>query len=322
MNGTAQSDPKKEETKALKPYEEIVGATMKKIQLMQTANQLHTPADYSPQNALQSAWLILQNVTASVKEGSNWNKVPVLTYCTKASIANALLDMVIQGFNPVKKQCAFIAYGKQLACQPEYFGNMLLAKRADHRIADDGIQAEVIFKGDEFEWEIRGGKRFITKHKQTFQGLAGGEIVGAYCTIISNDGEVLNTIIMTLKEIHQAWKKSRSKPFDEKGNLKSDSTHAEFPVEMCKKTVINRACKTIVNSSSDKNLLESVKRQEMVQAEEGAQAEIDANANTGPVIDIEPEPEREAEPEKGEAPDPVTIPTGAANGQQQRVPGF
>jgi len=270
---------KTETSTALKPYDEVVGVTMKRIGTLQSAGQLLFPQDYSPQNALQSAWLILQNTMASVKEDSRWKKVSVLTHCTKASIANALLDMVIQGLNPVKKQGSFIAYGKQLSFQPEYFGNMLLAKRADERIADDGIQAEVILEGDEIDYEIQSGKRFITKHKQTFENLSKGKITGAYCSIITKDGEILNTTIMTLDEIHQAWKKSRAKPFDDKGNLKPDSTHAEYPVEMCKKTVINRACKTIINSSSDKNLLKSVKRQEIVQAEEEGQAEIDENAN-------------------------------------------
>jgi len=273
---------KQEQTKSLKPYDEIVGLTMKKISSLQNTGGLHLPDDYSAQNALQSAWLILQDTT-------NTQDKPVLEECTKASIANALLDMVIQGLDPKKSQCAFIAYGKKLSCQPEYFGNMLLAKRADERIDDDGIQAEVIFKGDEFEWEVMNGKRFITKHKQTFAGLTGGQIIGAYCTVITKNGEILNTVIMTIDEIHKAWKMSRAKPFDDKGNLKPGSTHAKFPVEMCKKTVINRACKPIINSSSDKNLLKAVKRQEIVQAEEEAQEDIDEYANQD-FIDIEPEP--------------------------------
>jgi recombination protein RecT len=38
----------------------------------------------------------------------------VLQACTRDSIANALLDMAVQGLNPAKKQGYFIAYGKQL----------------------------------------------------------------------------------------------------------------------------------------------------------------------------------------------------------------
>lgn len=36
------------------------------------------------------------------------NRKPALTVCTKDSIANSLLDMVVQALNPVKKQCYFI----------------------------------------------------------------------------------------------------------------------------------------------------------------------------------------------------------------------
>ncbi len=71
---------------------------------------------------MKSAWLILQ---AAVDK----DKKPVLEVCSKNSIANALLDMVVQGLNPAKKQCYFIAYGNGLACQRSYFGTMAVTKQ-------------------------------------------------------------------------------------------------------------------------------------------------------------------------------------------------
>src|SRR3990167_5548127 len=71
---------------------------------------LHLPHDYSPENAMKSAWLVLQTV-------QDKDYKPALQTCTPESICNALMSMVIQGLNPDKKQCYFIVYGKALVCQ-------------------------------------------------------------------------------------------------------------------------------------------------------------------------------------------------------------
>ena len=62
----------------------------------QKDGRLNLPANYSVGNAITSAWLILQNTFDKEKR-------PVLTSCTKESVANALLDMAIMGLNPAKK---------------------------------------------------------------------------------------------------------------------------------------------------------------------------------------------------------------------------
>src|SRR5690606_20910731 len=149
--------------------------------------EIHFPANYSPENAMKSAWLILQNTLDREKR-------PVLEVCTKDSIANSLLDMVVQGLNPAKKQGYFIAYGKQLVFQRSYFGTMAVTKRVTG--AKD-ICAEVVYEGDEFEFEISRGRKKITKHKQTVASINGGKIVAAYCTIVFDD-EREYTDIMTM----------------------------------------------------------------------------------------------------------------------------
>ena len=267
--------------KALTPYQSTVGATMTRIGEMQDGNQIQFPADYSPQNALQAAWLILQ-------ETVDRERKPVLEACTKTSIANSLLDMVVSGLNPAKKQGYFIAYGKQLSFQRSYFGSMALAKRVDPTILD--IVAEVIFEGDEFEYEIVRGVRQIVKHRQTLGSIDSGKVKGAYCMIIGQEGVVQKTEIMTMKEIKKSWSKSKMKPVETNGDIKKGSTHADYLVEMCKKTIINRTCKPIINSSSDKALLSAVNRSEFTASEQAAQTRIEENANKGEVVDLEPPP--------------------------------
>jgi len=78
----------RKETKALaKPYDIItnVAITLRKFT---EDKELLLPDDYSIENALKSAWLILQ-------ETVDKDKKPVLEVCSRASIANGLLDMAV-----------------------------------------------------------------------------------------------------------------------------------------------------------------------------------------------------------------------------------
>ena len=260
---------------------DVVDVVENKVQEFITKGQLHLPAGYSPDNAMKSAWLILQSTVDREKK-------PVLSVCTKDTIANALLDMVVQGLNPAKKQGYFIAYGKSLVFQRSYFGTMALAKMIDDNIAD--IVAEVVYDGDTFKYAMVRGKKEITLHEQALENVNGKKIKAAYCMIINADGEVIKTEIMTFEEIKQAWKQSQMNPFDDKGNVKDSSTHGKFTAEMAKKTVINRACKTILNSSSDSHLLrQSIVRSGEIQAEVEVAEEIETNANTTPIDIVEAE---------------------------------
>lgn len=61
------------------------------------SGELALPEGYSPDNAMKSAWIVLQ-------EAVDTNKRPVLESCTRVSIINALQSMLYQGLNPDKKQ--------------------------------------------------------------------------------------------------------------------------------------------------------------------------------------------------------------------------
>ena len=257
---------------------DVVDVVENKVQEFITKGQLHLPAGYSPDNAMKSAWLILQSTVDREKK-------PVLSVCTKDTIANALLDMVVQGLNPAKKQGYFIAYGKSLVFQRSYFGSMALAKQVDDTIED--IIAEIVYEGDTFKYAMVRGKKEITLHEQALENVNNRKIKAAYCMIIDHDGAIKKTEIMTYDEIKQAWKQSQMNPFDEKGEVKASSTHGKFTADMCKKTVINKACKSIINSSSDSHLLRaSMNRSDEIRTEVEVAEEIEENANSE-AIDID-----------------------------------
>ena len=98
---------------------------------------------------------------------------------------------------------------------------------------------------------------------QKLSNISKKNIIGAYCTIVYKDGTE-NSEIMDLEQIKQSWRMSKNRIFDDKGNLIPTSAHARFMEEACKKTVTNRACKTIINSSDDNNLFVRTAQKEQV----------------------------------------------------------
>ena len=289
---------------------DVVDVVGKKGQEFVARGELHLPPNYSVENAMKSAWLILQNTFDK-------DKKPVLQNCTKDSIANALLDMAVQGLNPAKKQGYFIAYGRQLVFQRSYFGTMAVTKRV---AGAKDIFAEIVYKGDEFEYTIKNGNKYITKHIQRIENVDPNNIVAAYCTIVFDDDRQF-TDIMTWAEIQKAWSKSKNNP-DREG-----STHKDFAQEMARKTVINRACKRYLNSSDDGSLLMyHVNRADEVAAEAEVEAEIEENANQE-LIDIEYEFAEDEEENNTEAEEQVEEEKPAEEpkqGKQQTMegPGF
>lgn len=231
---------------------------------------LSLPANYNPQNALKSAFFKLQETKD--RDGNL-----ALAVCTKESIANSLLDMVVQGLSPAKTQCYFIVYGNTLQLNRSYFGTQAVLKRLKG-IKD--IWANVIYKDDDFVMAIERGREKLVKHDTSFENRD-NEIIGVYAIIEKDDGEQELTI-MTKKEIESAWNQSKTR----------QDIHKKFPQEMAKRTVINRAAKNIINTSDDSDLLiEAINKSTESEYEEGArkeakpiqetvQKEIDENANS------------------------------------------
>ncbi|MCB0284968.1 MAG: recombinase RecT, partial [Calditrichaeota bacterium] len=210
---------------------------MNEVRDLESHGRLQFPAGYSYQNALKSAWLILQDVV-------DRNNKPALEVCTQVSIANALMDMIIQGLSPAKKQCYFIVRGNKLCLDRSYFGAIHVAKQVTNMV---DIIAEVIRDGQDFEFDThpKTGIKEMKKHVQPFNTL-NNQIIGAYAIKKFADG-TYKMEIMTRDDIQKAW---------EQGPMKGKSgAHLNFEGEMCKKTVINRACKIEINTSSDSDIV-------------------------------------------------------------------
>lgn len=238
---------------------------------------LQLPENYNASNALKSAFFKLQ-------ETKDRTGKPALEVCSKASVANALLDMVVQGLSPAKTQCYFIVYGTQLQMTRSYFGTQAVLKRLENV---EDIWANVIYDGDVFDYEIVGGREKLIKHETNFLNRD-NDILGAYAVVKQADGEEILEP-MTRKEIEASWSQSKT----------SRAVHKKFPQEMAKRTVINRAAKSYINTSDDSDLLvDSINRtteneydneRKDITPEEDARQEIEEKANSE-VIDIKPEP--------------------------------
>lgn len=205
-----------------------------KIEAFKKAGELKLPGDYSPENALKSAYLILA-------ETKNQSGKLALEFCTKESIANALLKMVVWGLSPMKKQCDFIMYADKLECQMEYTGNIVMAKRYG-QLKD--IKGRAVFEGDIFVFDVdpESGRNRIVEHKQTLQSMGSKKVMGAYAMFEKIDGSK-DVEIMSIEQIRDSWNQ---------GAMKGNSpAHKNFPDQMAIKTVINRACKLLIRGSDD-----------------------------------------------------------------------
>ena len=235
---------------------------------------LSFPADYNPTNALMGAYLIM-------KETTDKNGKCILESCSQNSIATALMDMATLGLNANKKQGYFIAYGGKCQFQKSYFGNITLARRNGLK----EINAEIIYEGDTFKYHIENGVKSVDVHEQDFMNIDNDKIVGAYAVAIMTDGRKI-TEVMNINQLKKAWNQRM-------GGLKEDasSTHAKFRDQMAKKTVINRLCKMIGNTSTDGNIAEVSDRLDGIadvdMVAEDVLYEIEQNANTIDFVEAE-----------------------------------
>lgn len=199
---------------------------------------LKFPANYSVENALNSAYLML-------KQAVDKNNKPLLEVCTQESVINSLMSMATQGLNPIKKQCYFIAMGNKCTLMPSYFGTLAVTKRITNVIGEP--VANIIYEGDvfEYEYDIDTGEKKITKHEQKISNIDNSKVVGAYAIVRTEHQTIIE--VMNINQIKASWGMGAAR-----GNSKA---HTQFAEEMCKKTVLNRACKQLINSSDDSSLM-------------------------------------------------------------------
>lgn len=244
---------------------QITQKVLKRIEQLQKENAIDIPINYSPANALQSAYLTLAEIDE--KTGKS-----LLDTCTAASISNALLEMVVQGLNPIKSQVYFIPYGNILKMQRSYLGTIALTKRLP-KVKD--IKGYPVYKNDVFEMEfsfITGVvkvKKFVPSVDRNPQNL-----IGAFALIIGKDNDVLHTEYMDITQLKKSW---------EMGAMKGKSkAHENFPDQMAVKTVINRACKYYVDTSDDTGLISSIMEISANETDEQLKEDMQSN-----IIDAE-----------------------------------
>ncbi|MFH5829886.1 recombinase RecT [Lactiplantibacillus plantarum] len=208
---------------------ELVTMVNNNIEDMKNNEGLSLPPDYSVGNALNSAYLILSDTSKGQA---------LLDKCDQGSVIKALMNMAIQGLSPAKNQCYFIPYGNQLVMQRSYFGSISVVKRLSN-VKD--IQAQVVHKDDTFKIGGENGVLVVKEFEPNFENLD-KPIIGAFAWIEDINGNRTYTV-MTKKDIDTSWSHAKTK-----------KVQNEFPEEMAKRTVINRAAKFYINSSSDNDL--------------------------------------------------------------------
>ncbi len=277
--------PKEQKSELALLKKDIVDVVSDRINQLVGHDKFHLPKNYSAENALMAAWLKLQSTTDK-------DKRLALTVCTRDSVANALLDMIVQGLTPAKDQCYFVVYGNKLVCLRSYFGDEALLRRV---YPGARVFAEPVYKGDELEYEIVRGKKMITKHAQKLANVGGlKSIIATYAIVELGEHHEPHCEIMTLEQIEKAWAHGQNWP----PRQGKQSPHTDHPEEFVKKTVIARACKRLINSSDDSCLIHAVERQAHLVAETEMQARVEEEANQN-VIDLPP-----AEPVPAEEPRP------------------
>lgn len=248
--------------------DELANGVLRRIEELQANGGLVIPKDYAVTNQMNLAWLRISEMTVEI-DGS---QRPVLEVVTKSSVANSLLDMVLQGMDIQKKQGYFIVVTNKATRQKElsfwrsYFGDEKLARAQGMK----KCRSIIVYEGDEFEYiYTEDGETKVTKHVPSLSRINKDKIVAAYAVTTMNDGSH-STTIKTIAEIRQAWQQGATK-----GN---SPAHRNFTSEMAGRTVERSALKHVINSSSDAWLFsEEEKERRMTNDAEAAATPAGAN---------------------------------------------
>ena len=197
------------------------------INILQNEQGLVLPNNYNVSNALKSAYLTLA--------GSN------LLNTDQTALAQALLDMCIQGLTPAKRQCYFINYGGKVNMMRSYFGDRSVCINAG--IVDE-IQANIIYQDDVVNVNYVND-RMTVEHTTNWANFE-KPIVGAYAWAILPDGTKIYDI-MTIDRIKKSWAMSK--------NNTNNKLQSSFTDDACKRTVIRHLAKNLFNSSGDNEVI-------------------------------------------------------------------
>ena len=223
-------------TTANPPASKAVNAVIEKNISDKVLNQINNlvdsqglvlPPNYNSTNALKSAYLKLAENN--------------LLGTDQLALAEALLNMCIQGLNPAKNQCYFINYGGKVNMMRSYFGDRTVAINTG--LVKD-VQANVIYEGDEVNVFYENDYIKI-EHKTNWKNLSNA-IIGAYAFAVMPDG-TKRYDIMTLDRIKKSWAMSK--------NNTNNKLQNSFTDDACKRTVIRHLVKMIFNETGDSQVV-------------------------------------------------------------------
>lgn len=273
QQNTAPVQLPSQNNKALKEMQDTtVNAVMKQVEELQQTGGLVLPKDYNVGNALKSAWIYLQTIETRTKQKA-------IDVCTKLSICNCLLEMVIRGQHP-KKHCYFIPCGNSLEYWERYMGKVLRAKR-DTKIQD--VVAQIVYEGDKFVYTVdENGYYQLVSHETAIENINPDKIKAAYAVVIYKDGSK-HLEIMTIDQIRKSWQQGAARG--------TSGAHQNFTDQMCKKTVIARACKIELDSATDgeEEDLSMTPPSAAEATRDAAQQQITVQANETPQLEHKPQ---------------------------------
>lgn len=207
----------------------VTDGVLTRVNQLTDSRELVLPKNYSPENALKFAYLEL--------------KANNLLNTDKDALANALLNMCVQGLSPQKKQCYFINYGGKVNLMRSYHGDRAVAKLSG---LVKEIQAYVIYQGDEVNISYEEETNYLqVEHKTNFANW-NKPIVGAYAVAVMPDGSKRYDL-MTIERIRKSWNMS--------SNKSNNKLQTEFETEACQRTVTRHLVKNLFNQSTDESLL-------------------------------------------------------------------
>lgn len=178
-------------------------------------------------------------------------KTPKLQQCTQESFFNCMLNLSQWGLEPDGRRAHLIPYENRkngtVECQVivDYKGIVELVFRSG---VTKTIHADVVHRGDEFEYESGAVKRHVPwfLRDPAERPKERGEVYAVYC-VVQLAGRLQKHEIMSVEEVEGIRKRSRS------GNSGPWVTDWN---EMAKKTVFRRASKWLPWSAEIRDVLE------------------------------------------------------------------
>lgn len=176
------------------------------------------------------------------------NKNPKLLNCTPMSVINAVLTASQMGLEIGPGSCYLVPFGKDCTLLVDYRGKIDMALRSG-KVID--IDLEVVFSKEKFRiYRDENGRKRLEHETMTFKEGADGEHlpitekdrgipIGAYALAVLKDGPP-KIVFMPAIDIDAIKRRSRAA---------NDGPWVTDPMEMWKKTVCHRICKTLPMSA-------------------------------------------------------------------------